>query len=112
VIGCPAAAVICHQLGDRERAGYAVLDITDIYFTRSAPDSATVPRPNGSTTYSGYRIVNAPSIADGKWTVLDFNLAANPPCAYSTLSTAPPRGCRCLSRPGISAFRASTGSMP
>ena len=47
---------------------------------------------NESTTYSGYRIVSTPAVVDGDWTVLDFNLAANPPCAYSpyTLCPLPP----------------------
>lgn len=47
---------------------------------------------NGSTTYSGYRMLYAPAVAAGTWTVLDFNLAANPPCAYSpyTLCPLPP----------------------
>jgi uncharacterized protein (DUF1684 family) len=47
---------------------------------------------NLSTTYSGYRILLARSVEDGQWTVLDFNLASNPPCAYSpyTLCPLPP----------------------
>ena len=47
---------------------------------------------NRSTTYSGYRVLIAGAVADGAWTVLDFNLAANPPCAYSpyTLCPLPP----------------------
>ncbi|MGH6692782.1 MAG: DUF1684 domain-containing protein, partial [Gammaproteobacteria bacterium] len=47
---------------------------------------------NGSMTYSGYRLLGVPAVSDGMWTVLDFNLAANPPCAYSpyTLCPLPP----------------------
>jgi hypothetical protein len=44
---------------------------------------------NGSTTYSGYRILSPRVVAGGGWTVLDFNLAANPPCAYSRFTTCP-----------------------
>ena len=47
---------------------------------------------NRSTTYSGYRVLFAGAVDDGAWTVLDFNFAANPPCAYSpyTLCPLPP----------------------
>jgi len=47
---------------------------------------------NGISTYGGYRTLNCSTFADGEWTVLDFNLAANPPCAYSpyTLCPLPP----------------------
>lgn len=47
---------------------------------------------NRSSTYSGYRVLLAGAVGDGAWTVLDFNLAANPPCAYSpyTLCPLPP----------------------
>lgn len=43
---------------------------------------------NATTTY-GYRIVRAPVVAAGEWTVLDFNQAGNPPCAYSAYTTCP-----------------------
>jgi hypothetical protein len=47
---------------------------------------------NRSSTYSGYRVLSANAVGDGAWTVLDFNFAANPPCAYSpyTLCPLPP----------------------
>jgi uncharacterized protein (DUF1684 family) len=44
---------------------------------------------NQSTTYNGYRIVAPPVVKDGDWTVLDFNFAVNPPCAYSKYTTCP-----------------------
>ena len=44
---------------------------------------------NQTTTYSGYRIVAPKVVKDGEWTVLDFNFALNPPCAYSTFTTCP-----------------------
>ena len=44
---------------------------------------------NRSTTYGGYRIVAPRAVADGEWTVVDFNLAFNPPCAYSRFTTCP-----------------------
>ena len=44
---------------------------------------------NQSTTYSGYRIVLPKAVKNGDWTVLDFNFAMNPPCAYSRFTTCP-----------------------
>jgi uncharacterized protein len=44
---------------------------------------------NDSTTYSGYRIVRPAAVARGEWTVIDFNLASNPPCAYSSYTVCP-----------------------
>ena len=48
---------------------------------------------NGKTTFSGYRMLSAPVVPNGQWTVLDFNMARNPPCAYSkfTMCPLPPR---------------------
>jgi uncharacterized protein (DUF1684 family) len=48
---------------------------------------------NESTTYQGYRILQPAKVAPGEWTVLDFNLALNPPCAFSkyTVCPTPPR---------------------
>ena len=43
---------------------------------------------NASTTY-GYRIVHAAKVAAGEWTTIDFNVASNPPCAYSPYTTCP-----------------------
>jgi uncharacterized protein (DUF1684 family) len=44
---------------------------------------------NQSTTYQGYRIVSPKVVANKAWTVIDFNFAANPPCAYSKFTTCP-----------------------
>ena len=44
---------------------------------------------NQSSTYGGYRVLSASAVADGAWTVLDFNFAANPPCAYSPYTLCP-----------------------
>jgi hypothetical protein len=46
-------------------------------------------RTNGSTTYGGYRVVRPQAVGDGQMTVLDFNFAYNPPCAYSSFTTCP-----------------------
>lgn len=47
---------------------------------------------NLSTTFGGYRILTPAVVNGGEWTVLDFNFAFNPPCAYSryTLCPLPP----------------------
>jgi uncharacterized protein (DUF1684 family) len=44
---------------------------------------------NQSTTYRGYRIVIPRAVKTGEFTVLDFNFAMNPPCAYSKFTTCP-----------------------
>ena len=44
---------------------------------------------NQSTTFRGYRILSPKAVKDGEWTVLDFNFAMNPPCAYSKYTTCP-----------------------
>jgi uncharacterized protein (DUF1684 family) len=46
-------------------------------------------RTNGSTTYGGYRVVRPQAVEDGGWTIIDFNFAYNPPCAYSIFTTCP-----------------------
>jgi len=46
-------------------------------------------RTNGSTTYGGYRVVKPQKVKDGDWTIIDFNFAYNPPCAYSMFTTCP-----------------------
>jgi uncharacterized protein (DUF1684 family) len=43
---------------------------------------------NATTTY-GYRMLSPQVAANGEWTVLDFNVARNPPCAYSQFTTCP-----------------------
>jgi len=47
---------------------------------------------NLTTTFAGYRILTPAVVNGGEWTVLDFNFAFNPPCAYSryTLCPLPP----------------------
>ena len=44
---------------------------------------------NFSTTYAGYRMLFAARVESGGWTVLDFNRASNPPCAYSAYTLCP-----------------------
>lgn len=42
-----------------------------------------------TTTYGGFRMLSPKAVANGAYTVLDFNLASNPPCAYSKYTTCP-----------------------
>jgi uncharacterized protein (DUF1684 family) len=44
---------------------------------------------NLTTTSAGYRILTPSVVNGGEWTVLDFNLAFNPPCAYSSFTLCP-----------------------
>ncbi len=44
---------------------------------------------NLTTTYQGYRIVTPPVVNGGEFTVVDFNYAFNPPCAYSRFTLCP-----------------------
>lgn len=46
-------------------------------------------RTNGTATYGGYRILTPNRVKNGAFTVLDFNMATNPPCAYSPYTTCP-----------------------
>ena len=43
---------------------------------------------NATATY-GSRILTSHVVANGEFTVLDFNLARNPPCAYSPFTNCP-----------------------
>jgi hypothetical protein len=44
---------------------------------------------NGVSTYGGYRILQPERVKNGGFTILDFNMAMNPPCAYSPFTTCP-----------------------
>jgi uncharacterized protein (DUF1684 family) len=44
---------------------------------------------NQTTTFRGYRILSPKVVKDDEWTVIDFNFAMNPPCAYSKYTTCP-----------------------
>jgi uncharacterized protein (DUF1684 family) len=44
---------------------------------------------NLTTTYRGYRILTPALVNGGEWTVIDFNFAFNPPCAYSRFTLCP-----------------------
>jgi len=79
----PAVGHLTFRIGDQEQRlvafGFPDFDQLLVFFKDAT---------NSSTTY-GYRIVHAPKVAKGEWTVIDFNVAGNPPCAYSAYTTCP-----------------------
>lgn len=79
----PAVGRLTFRIGDREQ------QLTAFQF----PDSMDFfvlfkDATNASTTY-GFRMFDAPVVTSGAWTVIDFNVARNPPCAYSPYTTCP-----------------------
>jgi uncharacterized protein (DUF1684 family) len=79
----PAVGRLTFRIGDQEQQltafGFPDSDQFSVFFKDAT---------NASTTY-GYRIVHAPKVAKSEWTVIDFNVASNPPCAYSPYTTCP-----------------------
>ena len=84
-------------VGDQTAVGQLVFHLNGREFRLTAlgePGSAQLfvmfkDDTNGTTTFNGYRILSPKAVAAGEWTVLDFNLASNPPCAYSTFTMCP-----------------------
>jgi uncharacterized protein (DUF1684 family) len=79
----PAVGRLTFRIGDQEQ------QLTAFHF----PDSKDFfvlfkDATNASTTY-GFRMFDAPVVKSGEWTVIDFNVARNPPCAYSPYTTCP-----------------------
>jgi uncharacterized protein len=79
----PAVGRLTFRIGDQEQ------QLTAFHF----PDSPEFfvlfkDATNASTTY-GFRMIGAPVVHKGEWTVIDFNVARNPPCAYSPYTTCP-----------------------
>jgi uncharacterized protein (DUF1684 family) len=79
----PAVGRLTFRIGDQEQ------QLTAFHF----PDSPEFfvlfkDATNASTTY-GFRMIGAPVVHNGEWTVIDFNVARNPPCAYSPYTTCP-----------------------
>jgi uncharacterized protein (DUF1684 family) len=82
-------------------AGELAVDIAGttyrmLAFKREGRDSLFVPfrdSTSGNETYGAARYVYVPAPDKDRWTVLDFNKAHNPPCAFTTHSTCalPPK---------------------
>ena len=79
----PAVGYLTFRIGDREQRlvawGFPGRDDFSVMFKDAT---------NTSTTY-GSRMLSPRMVAKGEWTVLDFNVASNPPCAYSQFTTCP-----------------------
>ena len=79
----PAVGRLTFRIGDREQQltafGFPGSDEFALMFKDAT---------NTSTTY-GFRILHAAMVKNGEWTVIDFNVAGNPPCAYSKFTTCP-----------------------
>ena len=79
----PAVGHLTFRIGDREQRlvawGFPGSDDFSVMFKDAT---------NTTTTY-GSRMLSARMVAKGEWTVLDFNVASNPPCAYSQYTTCP-----------------------
>ena len=79
----PAVGRLTFRIGDQEQ------QLTAFGFPGSGEFSLLFKdATNASTTY-GFRILHAPMVKNGEWTVIDFNVAGNPPCAYSKDTTCP-----------------------
>lgn len=78
-----AAGELVFRLRDREFRLTAINDGSSEFLVMLRDSTS------GRTTYGGYRYVVPPVVADGAWTVLDFNKLANPPCAFSAYTTCP-----------------------
>jgi uncharacterized protein len=79
----PAVGRLTFRVGDQEQHLTAMsFPGSDAFFIMFK--DAT----NASTTY-GSRMVSPKVVANGEWTVVDFNLARNPPCAYSPYTNCP-----------------------
>jgi uncharacterized protein (DUF1684 family) len=81
--GYPAVGHLTFRIGDREQRlvawGFPGSDDFSVMFKDAT---------SGSTTY-GSRLLHPRVVAKGEWTVIDFNVAGNPPCAYSKYTTCP-----------------------
>ena len=82
-IEVPTAGRLTFKIGDQEQ------QLTVFGSPDSDQLSALFKDATNATTTYGYRIVHAPKVANGAWTVIDFNVSGNPPCAYSAYTTCP-----------------------
>ena len=84
VIDTPSPGRLIFRLGDTEYALDALID------DPAEPDLFVIfrDRTNGSTTYPAGRYLHVPLPVAGK-TMIDFNQAYNPPCAFTAFATCP-----------------------
>ena len=79
----PAVGQLTFSVGDQEQR------LTAFGFPDSDQFFVMFKDATNATTTYGYRILSPNVAANGDWTVLDFNIARNPPCAYSPYTTCP-----------------------
>ena len=79
----PTVGHLTFRIGDREERLVAWGFPGSYDFSVMFKDATSA-----STTY-GSRLLHPRAVAKGEWTVIDFNVAGNPPCAYSKYTTCP-----------------------
>jgi uncharacterized protein (DUF1684 family) len=79
----PAVGRLSFRVGDQEQR------LTAFQFPESNEFFLLFKDATNATTTYGFRIVGATAVKTGEWTVIDFNVAGNPPCAYSQYTTCP-----------------------
>lgn len=79
----PATGRLTFRIGDREQT------LTAFHFPDSPNFFVLFKDATNATTTYGFRMFDAAVVEDGQWTVIDFNVARNPPCAYSPFTTCP-----------------------
>jgi uncharacterized protein len=79
----PAVGRLTFRIGDREQ------QLTAFHFPDSKDFFVLFKDATNATTTYGFRMFDAPVVKSGEWTVIDFNVARNPPCAYSPYTTCP-----------------------
>lgn len=93
----PRQVEIINKLGDQIKMpspGYVVFKLNGKAYRLDALDEegklffVFADRTNGKTTYGAGRFLYADAAKNGK-TVLDFNQAINPPCAFTPFATCP-----------------------
>jgi uncharacterized protein (DUF1684 family) len=79
----PATGRLTFRIDDQEQ------QLTAFQFPESKEFFVLFKDATNATTTYGFRMFGAPVVTSGQWTVIDFNVARNPPCAYSPYTTCP-----------------------
>ena len=79
----PAVGRLTFRIGDQEQT------LTAFHFPDSPAFFVLFKDATNATTTYGFRMFDAPVVKNREWTVIDFNVARNPPCAYSPFTTCP-----------------------
>ncbi len=79
----PAVGRLTFRIGEQEQ------QLTAFHFPDSPAFFVLFKDATNATTTYGFRMFDAPVVTSGEWTVIDFNVARNPPCAYSPYTTCP-----------------------